>query len=382
MSHDRSGYELARPAHVDISSLAPSKFRIVSVGDDYLVCNPYDAAGNPTTAVVYVMRPYSIRRTPFDGLTVGGVSYAYSSNVRRVATAAVIETQYITPDLNDGDVIYAVRLKESFPLTIGGTTNWHDLNVDAREWAHLPNSSPGLADIGEIATTTYGDATHVPQITVDANGFVTGAANVEITGLLSDSGVTPGSYTAANITVNAKGLVTAASNGSAGATVTGSDGQIGVISSGNVVGDANLTWDEANLVFLAGDLLGASNGYSFRVDNATQTLGFYAGTGSFLEFLASSVTLGADFLPVVNVQCSAGVISFGDPNGSDSTFVFAVDAPHSKTTSNGKHETSGDITIADSAKGYCQLDTSDSHYYRFKTTAGVVGTDDIGTVPP
>lgn len=143
MSHDRQGYHQSRTALPDGASVTASKFRITFVGDDYLSCNPYDASGNPTSAVVYVMRPYSLRRSPFDGHSVAGVGYAYSSNVRRVATGSgVSETQYITPDLNDGDVIYAVQLKETFTLSNSARTSWHDLNVDARAWAHLPDTTP------------------------------------------------------------------------------------------------------------------------------------------------------------------------------------------------------------------------------------------------
>ncbi len=132
-------------------------------------------------------------------------------------------------------------------------------------------SGQAKVNLRDTAVTpgTYGDSTHVSQVTFDAQGRATAAANVaiaatgtvtvtgspvsgnlakfsgatsitngDLTGdvttsgtlatTLANSGVTAGSYTSANITVNAKGLVTAAASGSGGGgTVIGLDRLLG-----------------------------------------------------------------------------------------------------------------------------------------------------------
>jgi len=108
-----------------------------------------------------------------------------------------------------------------------------------------------------VTAATYGDATHVSQVTVNAEGIVTAASNVPIGGGsgitdltstagtitvttptgpttnvdLPSSGVVAGTYgsssNVAQVTVNAEGIVTAAANVSiGGGVVVGADGWV------------------------------------------------------------------------------------------------------------------------------------------------------------
>lgn len=105
---------LARGANVPVQRRPKGKgaggssvviLTLVTHYGDYLECQ--DADSN----TVYVAKPYELRQTPFDGETIAGVTYSYTSASERDASdgasPANVETQFITPAYVAGAEIYA-----------------------------------------------------------------------------------------------------------------------------------------------------------------------------------------------------------------------------------------------------------------------------------
>ena len=116
--------------------------RVVSVQDDYITCVFSDDLDGAT---VKVAKPYKLRKTPFDGKTVGSYTYAYSGPINRVSTmtGGDEETQTVVPSytlksgIYDGDEIIAEQINSS---KLDGTftkVSLLDTNRDARAWAKV-----------------------------------------------------------------------------------------------------------------------------------------------------------------------------------------------------------------------------------------------------
>ena len=114
-----------------------ARFKVQSINTDYLTCRTYDGTTTGSTDI-YVAMPWDLRRTPFHGATVNGVTYTYSSNIQRSATDGTnTETHVITPPYFANCEIWAFR-------AVGGGTGvtvssaglvWQDMNVSGRAWA-------------------------------------------------------------------------------------------------------------------------------------------------------------------------------------------------------------------------------------------------------
>jgi hypothetical protein len=105
------------------------RFTITAINNDTLTCTP--AGGGDA---VTVAKHWDARRTPFDGETVNGYTYTYSSaTARQSDDGSTTEDQVITPPYFVGAQIVAER-------NIAGGTGvtdviWEDVNKAGRAWA-------------------------------------------------------------------------------------------------------------------------------------------------------------------------------------------------------------------------------------------------------
>ena len=118
------------------------RFLIDSDEGDYLVCYPFDGetVGDDP---VNVAKPYLLRKTPFDGNTRNGVSYAYdiSDPAKRVATKvsdSTTQTEVITPSYQVAeDEVWATKVDTGGTGVVDGDGNdvvWLE-DDQGRAWA-------------------------------------------------------------------------------------------------------------------------------------------------------------------------------------------------------------------------------------------------------
>lgn len=122
--------------------------QIQSVGDDHLVVQTLAGSTLGGTDIL-VAKSFMTRKTPFDGNTVNGISYVYSTAVDRVATIASStgfkQVETVIPRYNVGDVIYAQQVSTTImTITVGSTPQgitYLDTNNDNRNFVHVAFST-------------------------------------------------------------------------------------------------------------------------------------------------------------------------------------------------------------------------------------------------
>jgi hypothetical protein len=118
---------------------AAKQFRFKEMFNDYYRCREWDGAEEGAEDV-FVAKPYYLRATPFDGNTVNGITYTFSTNhtfrwARNSLTPVSTVRQIIVPYYATDDLVYAAESANGTSIVVSGSdVTFQDMNVDGRFW--------------------------------------------------------------------------------------------------------------------------------------------------------------------------------------------------------------------------------------------------------
>lgn len=120
----------------DITGIDVQQFIIQSIVADSLKCLKWDGT-DLGTEIITVIKPYTLRQSPWDNQTRENTFFVYANSQQRVATDIIIgsiKIEFMTPRYLIGDIIYATKpVSGGIDRTVE-EGEWLDDNRDGRQW--------------------------------------------------------------------------------------------------------------------------------------------------------------------------------------------------------------------------------------------------------
>jgi hypothetical protein len=239
------------------------------------------------------------------GKVVGTTSFASDSTLNIANPTGVGGTP--TFSVNPASTVQLIRASANGGSSVGTYPQLNFSGVNGASVSVTPNPGENRFDVAIDGSSGAGSVTSVGLTSTGSTLTLTGTNPITTIGVinldLTNTAVTPGSYTAANITVNSKGQITAASNGSGGAVIPLTD----------------LTNNSFGI--------GAINTPSAAADNIIMgtgagPVGAITGIKNIVIGKSASIAAGGDSAIVIGDANTSGTKSIAIGDGADASHSF------------------------------------------------------------